>query len=254
MMTKRCWLCAVALVALGLVGLAPTTSEAQKKKPPDPEEMAQKEKERYVKDLMLAYELKELGLNEDHRSPESLIAAARILRRLSKVPLAKMTEKPTIELEKEAAKDDKAIDEVNDEPDLAKEAKDLLAKARAQNEKLKLGLDKAIADVETSAGTRAAIGGPRNINRTVGRHQRNVFQISYQAHLPATVGWHSNIPIRVKVVRTDTGNVILDDELQNGVWHWSPGLRGQRTGTAVPFTITVVNPHNSPAHYHLYTN
>src|ERR1700693_3214019 len=110
------WL-AFPVVALACV-LAPLPggADAQKPKKPDPDKEEKEARDNDMKDLVIAYRLKELGQDKTSPSPASLIAAATIFRQLSKFPQGEtFKEKPTIEIVK-GEKSDKRVYEGRDAP------------------------------------------------------------------------------------------------------------------------------------------
>ncbi len=237
---------------------------------PKAEELATAEKQdNYVKDLMMAYRLKELGTAHvprgkgkvEYTSPESMVAAARLFFDLAATKVDELKVTPTIE--SEGGKGVDQVDKVDVPSDLKKEGDALLALAKKASQDQKLNLDAVLKNLEKISkrlddeATRGAIGGPRNINRTLGGHDAHVYHIQFAAHIPATVGFQANIPIRVTVVRTGNDNVVAAGINTRGVCNWFPDTQKKGkaiTGAPITYTIRVYNLSKTPAHYRLFTN
>jgi hypothetical protein len=246
MSVKTCLLFGFLFLGAVVVGLEPGSASAQKAQKDDPEtekRKADEQKEQYLKDLMTAYRLKELGQDKDNPSPECLIAAARLFKRLSKVQLGKIEEKPEIEADEKGAK---LLDEAAKAPDLEEEARDLLDQARAISSARKLNLDALIKDVEQNTNARATVGGPRHIARKIGPRQTQTFQFTILSKHPWHVGFRATAPLHTWVHHI-------------GGSTWDEGVAQHFERTFHPLTnckvdVKIHNPHRHPADFQLFVN
>jgi hypothetical protein len=243
---KAYLLLAFLFLGAAAAGLPPGTASAQKAQKEDPEAAKKKAdelKEQYLKDLMTAYRLKELGQDKDNPSPECLIAAARLFKRLSKVQLGQIEEKPLIEAEEKGAK---LLDEAAKTPDLEEEARDLLDQARALGAERKLNLDALIKDVEQNTNTRATVGGPRHIARKIGPGQTQTFHFTILGKHPLYVGFRASAPLHTKIHHIDGTT-------------WEEGVAPHFERAFHPLSnckmvVKVHNPHRHQAVFQLFVN
>jgi hypothetical protein len=239
MSVKTYLLCGFLFLGAAMVGLQPGTASAQKAQKNDPEAEKQKadeQKEQYLKDLMTAYRLKELGQDKDNPSPECLIAAARLFKRLSKVQLGKIEEKPEIEADEKGAK---LLDEAAKAPDLEEEA-------RAISAARKLNLDTLIKDVEQNTNARATFGGPRHIARKIGPRQTQTLHFTILGKYPWYVGFRATAPLHIKIHH-------------EGGTTWEEGTTHQFERAFHPesnckMVIKIHNPHRHEAVFQLFVN
>jgi hypothetical protein len=253
MCAKFVWLaCAVAAVG-GLLALLPTATQAGKKPKYDPEAEEKKAQENYMKDLIMAYRLKELGLDKNTPArAASLLAAAALFQDLSTVKPGKALEaKPKIEVG-EGDKNAKLVDEVLDAPDLAKEAANLLKQAKQLNEADNLHLEALIKQIETpEKKSRHVIGGPKQVARAIGPGQWQTYTLNVVPNAPVNFAFHGSFPMKVTIVRSDIANPWYDDIVANLSTTFHPG--GSPTGH-VPITIRVINVSNQGGTYQMFVN
>jgi hypothetical protein len=206
-----------------------------------------------MKDLIMAYRLKELGLDKNTPArAASLLAAAALFQDLSKVPAGKAWDvKPKIEII-EGDKNAKLVDEVAKAPDLAREAADLLKQARELNTKDNLHLDALIKQIEMpEKSSRHTIGGPKQISRSIGGGQAHTYYLHVQPNSPVNFSFHSPFPMRVTVVRSDNDNPWADGVIANASTTFSPGVSASGQ---VPVTIRVTNVSNQNGNYQILVN
>jgi len=250
------WTLLLAAAGLCLTALLPAVSEAQKDKKKRAEATDEKQaddpKDRYITDLMLAYRLVEIGLQDEKKpAPEALIAAAGIMRRLAKVPLAPLESKVSVE-DAKGGKEQKAA-EVAKAPDLEAEAKDLMETARGQAAKLELNLDPLIKAVENRANTRDLVGGPRQISRSIGGGQTHVHHVEAIGQRPMRFAFHASIPLRLTVVRSDNDNPYGAGIVANAQTVFTPGP-GKDGSNRFPVTIRIHNVTGRSENYQLFIN
>ena len=228
----------VPVLLLGglLVAVPPSAADEKKDEEPKPEE-------KVVEEITNAYRLAEFG--RKNKSPEALIAAGSVLRSLKGARLAKITDKPKFE------EDDKS-EEVKGK-NFEEQADDLFEEDRAIAAKEKIrgvdGLIKAAKDREY----RAVVGGPRNINRTIGARATHVFNIDVFPNQFSTFGFRADFPMKVSIVRSDNENVIAAGitaagNVRHHFGNAAPGARKVRV------TVRIHNVGNQAGSYSLYAS
>jgi hypothetical protein len=238
------WSAALLVAASSTLVWLPAPALAQKKPKPDPDQEKkekQAQEERYVKDLMLAYRLKDLGYDKDRPAPEMLIAAARLFRQLARVSVAAEEQKPKVKGE------GPAVDEAVKPPDLEQQAKELLRDAADIAATLKLDVASLIKDVQTDNLTRAVYGGPRQITRKIGPGQMHIYEFTIAG--PTVFAVRGTIPIGVSAVHVWDGG--------QHTWLDGVGPLVERIWTPngpCKMVITIGNVHKHPAAYQLFIN
>jgi len=219
---------------LGTVQPSPAADEAKKADEPAKVDQAGED----VIHIGLAYSLAEYG--RKNKSPESLVTAARMLRRIKTTPI---TEKPTDEGPKgEKADDVKAGAEVS----LVAEADKLLDEARkmAPDDKL-IG---ELADRAAKEKTRAALGGPRSYSGAIRAGHTQTLNASFRVAELASVTVNGNgvTVFRVKAIN-DAGVVVSENSGRYVNLRWVP----ERTRA---FRIVITSEGPGPSSYQFYTN
>jgi hypothetical protein len=252
-MKKLLCLAAVLLAAgWGLAALQGVAGEG-KKKPGGGEPAAgpaADPKGRDIADLMLAYRLVEIGRDKKNPAPEALITAAGLFRKLAKVSMTTITDKPMIEPAEGADKGAKLVDETAKAPDLQAKADELFDEAEALGAKLKLNLAPLIKQTKERVSDRSPVGGPRTVARVIGGKQTHVFRFDIHAHQPTHFGIRASIPLRVSVVRSDNDNPMAAGVIAIGEHTWVPG----GNISPVPITIRITNLSTQPAEYQFLLN
>lgn len=187
-----------------------------------------------VRHIALAYDLADYG--RSIKSPEMLISAARILRKIRTTP---GKEKPTIEDGKDE-KDD------SDEPvSLVAESDKLLAEAR------KLAPDDAIigelAERAAKEKTRGSVGGPRSHYHKPGAGVKLTWNVTFKAGQPASVAVQGNGKNTLTLTVTGPGGHYLYWSGPNPSVSWVPKV----TKT---YTISVTNDGPGACAYRMYHN
>jgi hypothetical protein len=226
------WVPVLFLTGL-LVGVPSGRADEKKKEELKPDQV--------VEEITDAYKLVEFG--RKNSAPEALIAAASVLRSLKGAKLGKITEKPKIE-------DDDKSEEVKAK-NFEEQADDLFEEARAMAAKKGVrgadGLIKAARDREY----RDVVGGPRTINRTIGRHGTHTFEIYVFANQASTFGFRADFPMKISIVRSDNDNVIAAGITATGnVRHHFGGSPSGK----VRVTVRITNVGNQAGSYSLYAS
>lgn len=239
----------LATLAGGMLMLSASPADAQKKGDLTEEPIVD-QKDQDINDLVMAYRLIEIG--EKNKAPEAIISAASLFRKMSKVKMAPVNEKPGIELDKDAPEGAKALDKVEALPDYEAEANRLFDRASALAAELKLDLEGLITLAKTRKLYRAPVDGPKHVNRLIGAHQNHVYKINVAGKQPLHFGFHSTIPLRISAVRSDNDNTFAAgiSNIANATWHPGAGKKG----AGVPLTLRISNPSNQPAQYQFLLN
>lgn len=224
-----------ALLALGL----PEGALAQKKKKSDEQTTPEEQKSQVIQDMTTAYRLIEVGRDKNHPAPEALVTAAGLFRKLARVQMEALAEKPTIEVSKDAPAGTQAVDEVDKAPDLDEEAELLFIEAQALGKQLKLDLAPLISQVKSRPTTRAPIGGPRQVHRHIGGNQAQSYHFKLESHRPTYMGFVASFPMRITVVRGDNDHVYTDHMAAVGQYVFANP--GDAPRSHVPITIRIHN-------------
>jgi hypothetical protein len=191
-----------------------------------------------VINIGLAFSLAEYG--RKNKSPDSLVAAARILRKIRTTPL---TDKPTDEAPK-GEKPDKV--EAGSEVSLVAESDKMLAEARKMAPDDKLIAD--LADRAAKEKTRAALGGPRSYSGAIRAGHTQTHNVSFRVGELASVTVSGNgvTFFRVKAIN-DAGVVVSENSGRYVNLRWVP----ERTRA---FRIVITSEGPGPSNYQFYTN
>jgi len=231
-MLKRLWLTCVTLGTFGFLtlGLVPTPPVTAAEKSTDERSEKQvKEDGEKVKALGMAYELVDMG--REKKSPEMLIAAARILRTTRTTPGKEKTEI-------KEGKDEKSD---KDEVDLKEESDKLLKEAVALDKGAK-----PLADGVAKLG-RGSLGGPRSYFHRPGAGTVISLGVSFRGGQPANISVTGNGRNSLTLTATAPNGHFLTWTGLNPSLNWVPvNTHG--------WTITVTNNGPGAAAYTLYHN
>ena len=248
MVLQMRWLAALLLAGGFCTVLALPTAADDKKDAPKPEPAAE---ESVAPDPVLelaatAYKTAEFG--RENKSPEALVAAALMLRKLTFNKKTPITEQPTDEAGKPIA--DKSLEEKS----FADEAKDLFEEASLMALQLKIkGFDAVIDSAKNREISRGPAGGPKTIHRKIGPGKTEVFHLKFKDEEPAHFYFHASEPLHLHIERTDIHHVWVDVVNRNYESH-HPGKAGGKKGQLAPVTITIHNPGKKPGDYTLFMN
>jgi hypothetical protein len=195
-----------------------------------------------------AYRLAELG--DQQLAPELLLAAAIQFRKVRKAAMQKLAEKPTIELGRDAKKDDKLIDEEAKAPDYDKEADTMMERAEACALFSKIDLTKLIKAMKERPISNCVEPGPRQVSRVIGSQQWHTYRIEVEPYKSFALGLRAQPLLRVEVSRSDTGHVFVAGAYPYASLVFSPGAAPQDKKT-VPITIRLLNETKVAQDYHL---
>lgn len=231
------------LPAFALLGVLTLTQAAV----PDDKDPATKDKQvdpkiaEYMEDLAMVGRLTDLGRKQS--SPESLLSAAFLLRKISTTGgIDAMKEKPEVEGEKEAPKPV--------EVDYKHEIEELITQAREIAAERKLNLEPLIKDVENRQLTRRVLKGPRQINQKLQPGKSHSYHITVKNKEPFYLSFRASSPLRVTVVRSDNDNALAAGIIPAANANWTPsGGKAQ-----VPITIRFANPGAVPVTYQMVLN
>jgi hypothetical protein len=234
-MTRRLYGLGLLLACALCLGAGQPSPAADEKKAEEPKVDQAGED---VIHIGLAYSLAEYG--RKNKSPESLVTAARILRKIKTTPI---TEKPTDEGPKgEKADEVKAGAEVS----LLAESDKLLDEARkmAPDDKL-IG---ELADRAAKEKTRAALGGPRSYSGAIRAGHTQTLTVSFRVAELASVTVNGNgvTVFHVKAIN-DAGVVVSENSGRYVNLRWVP----ERTRV---FRIVITSEGPGPSSYQFYTN
>lgn len=233
---KRIWVTGMALTILAawLVGLGTVSRAPADDKKEDAVQVKADPVSDDVRHIALAYDLAEYGRKA--KSPEMLVSAARILRKIRTTP---GTEKPTIE----GGKDEK--EEKAEAVSLLEESNHLLAEAR------KLAPDDALIGdlIEriTKEKTRGSIGGPRSHYHKPGAGTTMTWNVSFAGGQPASVAVQGNGRNALTLTVRGPGGHFLTWTGPNPSLSWVPRQ-------TKPYTITVTNDGPGACAYRMYHN
>jgi len=234
------WLAAL-LLAGGMLALWPATPAQDKKTDAEPDKPA--EVDPVLELSTTAYKTADFG--RENKSPESLLAAAVMLRSLRSAKKTAITDQPTDENDK--AVEEKALADKS----FGDEADDLFDEALLMATELKLdGFDRLIESAK-KRNARGLVGGARTIRRRIGPGKTEVFHFKFKDHEPAHFAFHASHPLALHVVRTDYGHVWVNGITMHFV-NSSPALVGGKRGQHAPVTFKIHNPHKRPAEYTLF--
>jgi hypothetical protein len=232
-MTKRFWLVLTAVGLCGTVllgrGPVPKAGADDKKTEAVKHDPAADD----VRHIAMAYELAEYG--RETKSPEMLIAAARILRKIHATP---GKEKSTVERGKEEAGDNEPVS-------LVKESDKLLAEAR------NLAPDDSVitqlVERTSKEKSRGAIGGPRSYFHRPGAGTTISTIVRFWGAQPASVAVTGNGRNSLTLTVTGPGGFYLTWTGPHPSLNWVPNA-------PQTYTITVTNNGPGAVGYTLYTN
>jgi hypothetical protein len=221
--------------------------------PPKGDPAAQDAQAQEVELLAEAYRLAETG--EKLKLPEAYVAAGSAILKLKALTHGKMgtlDAKPEILDEHDkpvpGAKADTLPTENLD--DIAQNFFDSASKLGSDLHILKeVDAEVRSAKARTYAtGTRGALGGPKWFVRGLGAHQTHVFNIPFDTYTVASIGFQSNLPVRLKM--HIGGYVHFEQVLRVGQYTWKP----RPDAPVKTYTIVVHNPNNFALTYKLFTN
>ena len=193
-----------------------------------------------------AYKTAEFG--RENKSPEALVAAALMLRKLTFNKKTPITDQPTDENGNPIA--DKSLEERS----FADEANDLFAGARLRAVKLDIkGFDAVVDSAEKREISRGPAGGPKTIRRKIAPGKTEVFALKFKEDERAHVHFHASEPLHLHIERTDIHHLWVN-VTSRSYEHHHPGKVGGKKGHLAPVTITVRNPGKKPAEYTLLLN
>jgi len=246
----------VALAGLVfLLGMSGTASAQKKKVAEANEEQAAAQKGQDIKDLVLAYQLRDLG--RKNKAPEALITAASLFRKVSRVPMTAIEQKPEIEV----ANDSQAapLDQVLAPPDYAKEADALFDEALALGASLKLNLDPLIHHAKNRTVYRSPATGPQHVTRMIGGGQTQAFRFKLIANQPTHFGFRATVPMRITVVQANNEAVWVDSFIAVGHTTWYPAHHvspkaAKKGPPSVPIAIRISNIAQPPAQFQFWLN
>lgn len=228
-----------------LLALAPSAAQA----PPDREtEAAEKAGTEHLERVALVGQLTVFG--RETRSPEALITAAGLLKRVAQTGgVGALADKPTIERGPDAPKDAALVDEAVT-PDYDKEIKQLLNDARDFAAARRLNVEGLIKDTlerAESDKTRRVVKGPRQASRKIGGGQHHVFHIQVEPNRPFSVCLRASTPLRVSVVRNDNNRAFALRTAAAFHDTFHPADAGKKKTVGV--TIRIANVGRQGAHY-----
>jgi hypothetical protein len=247
MTTKWHWL-TILLLACGLFTTAtvlPTAADDKKDAPkPEPATAESVAPDPVLELAANAYKTAEFG--RENKSPEALVAAALMLRKLTFNKKTAITEQPTDENGTPIA--DKSLEEKS----FADEATDLFDEASLLALQLKImGFDAVIESAKNREVSRGPAGGPKTIHRKLGAGKTEVFHLKFKDEEPAHFHFRASEPLHLHVVRTDYHHVWVDVVSRSYENH-HPGRAGGKKGQLAPVTITIHNRGKKPAEYTLF--
>jgi hypothetical protein len=231
-MTKRVWKSVAPLFLLGcLLGVSPP-APAEEKKEPSAEGRTATAAAESVREIGMALQLAEYGRKEN--SPEMLISAARILRKIRSTP---GTDEPKAEGGDAAKKPAASLGDLSDK---------LLEEARK-----KAGDDKTILEmadrVAREEKARGALGGPRSYTHAPGDGVNLTWSVRFRVGVPASVSVVGDDVNRLTTTVQGPGGYVYSWTGHNASTSWVPGVPGFTT-------ITVVNRGPGAAYYTMYHN
>ncbi len=232
-MTKRVCAGIAPLSLLGclLVVNPPAPAEEKKEDPAAADKTAAAAAES-VREIGMALQLAEYGRREN--SPEMLIAAARILRKIRATP---GTDEPKAEGGEAAKKPAASLGDLSDK---------LLEEARK-----KAGDDKAILEMADRVAKepkgRGALGGPRSYTHAPGDGVSLTWSVRFRVGVPASVSVVGDGVNRLTTTVQGPGGYHYTWTGHNASTSWVPGVPGFTT-------ITVTNRGPGAAYYTMYHN
>ena len=216
------------------------------------EDLAQAQvKSKAVELVGVAYQLAEIG--RETRSPETLVAAGGMLRRIhlqTQGKLAEPTDKVTDEAGKELKTQTAATPSFEAEANrLFTEASDLAAEMGPQMANAVDTLIKAAR--ERKCESRDAVGGPKAVTRVIKPGETQVYTISFYTGRPAAFSFRStDAPLRCKL-RWE-GYVHFEQVVKFGQYGWVPDPKGGIA--AKTYVISIHNETKRPTTYSFFAN
>jgi hypothetical protein len=220
------------------------------------EEKEKQEKADAIGDLITAYKMADFG--RESKSPEALIAAASLLRKVSAGRAGKLgalTEKPVDDNDKPVAEGTLKTRSLEEEAnDLFRDASDLAA---AGDAKVSKAVDQLIKEakerkygLDDGVTKRGAFGGPKWVSRPIAPGEAHVYNIPFVTGVPAALGLKSTgmAPLHVKM--HIGGFVHFDQVVKFGEYNWVP----KPDVPVKTFTIRITNVSGRPTAYTLLTN
>ncbi len=235
MRMTRVWLAGLALAGLVSLGYRPAPAEETKEKAA--KEGVDKDAAKVgeaVRNIALASDLATLG--REQKSPEMLIAAAKILRKIQARP---GTEKPKIE---------KGEDTATEPISLVAESDSLLEEARKLAKETDNQLCVELADkVAKEPKSRGSLGGPRSYTHQPGAGTVITWNVTFRGGQPANVSVRGNGRNVLTLTVTGPGGHFYTWTGPNPAVNWVPNV--QKT-----YTITVRNDGPGACRYTLFHN
>jgi hypothetical protein len=231
-------------VASSLPGAQQVAAAADPARPAADEKMAEPDPKvvELMETLGTVGKLTDIGRKQS--SPEALLTAAFLLRKLSHTTIKDLAEKPTVEGEKDTGE---ALTGNALTDSYKKEMNALIDEARNMGLDRKLNLEPLIKDLETRELTRLVVGGPQQVTRSIAVNATHVYNIKAEVQRPFYFSFRASTPLRVSVVRADDNNTYAAGILPGANATWTPG--GSKA--IAPITIRITNVSKQPAQYQL---
>ncbi len=246
-MTRK-WLWLLAVTGLCLLTLTvPSTAQKNVGKELTEDERSAIRQERMQK-LIMAQELAAEGRKS--QSPETLLAAASILRSLSGI--GEMNKAAVSEVRPEIKGDGKAeldaaippLTLLEQSDQIFKDASDIAADVGVNKE-----VDKLIALIKKREiiEERAVVGGPKQVCRKIGGGQTHSYTFKIFTIAPLPFVYRSTLPLRVSIVRDDDFNAYYKGVTMHMAHTFHPGYNPAKK--TAPITVRISNMTKLPAEY-----
>ncbi len=233
------------------LGAADKKEAEQTKQPTREDEEKNRLAEEYMANMALVARLKELGYDKENPSPESLVTAAFILRKMQATRGQKDLEvKPEAQREPGASDESPLVDTVG-KMDYDKEISDLLDDARARAAKKKVDLEPLINEMKSRKVDqgRLVLGGLQQVVRSIGGRQTHTYHINARPNELFYFAFRSLTPLQVTIVRSRTDTVFAAGIVTGANTSYFP--RTQSPVDRVPFTIKITNLTPYPTKYQM---
>jgi hypothetical protein len=224
---KRLCLFASVVLLCGIGTHCAVLAQGDKKKPnvqESPKNVKLDDKTKALQDLALASRL--IAYGREHKSPESLLVAAKIIHTTPTGKLqAEKNEVTGKAAEKAAASKDSS-------------PKALIAEAKAMSSAAHISALAAAAEQVIAEDTRGRVGGPAQLIQTVGPGQEWTVTTNFVGGRPAEVDIDLKgvVGVAVMTVHDQFGNLVAKDAVPGNFYNcrWVPAVTG-------PFTIRFTN-------------